>query len=148
MKRPLLFVTLVASLMLFATPANAQSFGVRAGASANPDQFFFGGHYETRPLMEHLTFRPNIEVGFGDDTTLVAFNIEFAYWIDLRNKPWKVYLGGGPAANLYDSDNNTDLQGGFNLMVGAQHRGGLFGEFKVGLIDSPDVKFTVGYAFK
>jgi hypothetical protein len=148
MKRPLLFVTLVASLMLCATPANAQSFGVRAGASANPDQFFFGGHYETKPLMEHLTFRPNIEVGFGDDVTLVAFNIEFAYWIDLKNKPWKVYLGGGPAANLYDSDTETDLQGGFNLMVGAQHRGGLFGEFKVGLIDSPDVKFTVGYAFK
>ena len=148
MKRPLLFATLVAGLMLVATPAFAQSFGVRAGASANPDQFFFGGHYETRPLMEHLTFRPNIEVGFGDDVTLVAFNIEFAYWIDLKNKPWKVYLGGGPAANLYDSDNETDLQGGFNLMVGAQHRGGLFGEFKVGLIDSPDVKFTVGYAFK
>ena len=148
MKRPLLFATLVACLMFFATPAYAQSFGVRAGASANPDQFFFGGHYETRPLMEHLTFRPNIEVGFGDDVTLVAFNIEFAYWIDLKNKPWKVYLGGGPAANLYDSDNETDLQGGFNLMVGAQHRGGLFGEFKVGLIDSPDVKFTVGYAFK
>jgi hypothetical protein len=148
MKRPLLFATLVASLMLFATPANAQSFGVRAGASANPDQFVFGGHYETKPLIEHLTFRPNIEVGVGDDVTLVAFNIEFAYWIDLKNKPWKVYLGGGPAANLYDSDNETDLQGGFNLMVGAQHRGGLFGEFKVGLIDSPDVKFTVGYAFK
>lgn len=148
MKRPLLFVTLVASLLFFATPANAQSFGVRAGASADPDQFFFGGHYETRPLMKNLTFRPNIEVGFGDDVTLVAFNIEFAYWIDLKDKPWKVYLGGGPAANLYDSDNETDLQGGFNLMIGAQHRGGLFGEFKVGLIDSPDVKFTVGYAFK
>jgi len=148
MKRSLLFATLAASLLFFATPANAQSFGVRAGASADPDQFFFGGHYETRPLMKNLTFRPNIEVGVGDDVTLVAFNIEFAYWIDLNNKPWKVYLGGGPAANLYDHDDNTDLQGGFNLMVGAQHRGGLFGEFKVGLIDSPDVKFTVGYAFK
>lgn len=148
MKRPLLFVTLVASLLLLATPANAQTFGVRAGASADPDQFFFGGHYETKPLMKNLTFRPNIEVGVGDDVTLVAFNIEFAYWIDLNNKPWKVYLGGGPAANLYDQNDETDLQGGFNLMVGAQHRGGLFGEFKVGLIDSPDVKFTVGYAFK
>ena len=51
MKRPLLFVTLMASLLLFATPANAQTFGVRAGASADPDQFFFGGHYETKPLM-------------------------------------------------------------------------------------------------
>jgi hypothetical protein len=148
MKRPLLFVTLVASLLLFATPANAQTFGVRAGASADPDQFFFGGHYETKPLMKNLTFRPNIEVGVGDDVTLVAFNIEFAYWIDLNNKPWKVYLGGGPAAILSDKDDNTDFNGGFNLMVGAQHRGGLFGEFKVGLIDSPDVKFTVGYVFK
>jgi hypothetical protein len=148
MKRPLLFATLVASFMLFATPANAQTFGVRAGASADPDQFFFGGHYETKPLMKNLTFRPNIEVGVGDDVTLVAFNIEFAYWIDLNNKPWKVYLGGGPAAILSDKDDNTDFNGGFNLMVGAQHRGGLFGEFKVGLIDSPDVKFTVGYVFK
>ena len=148
MKRPLLFATLVASLLLFATPANAQTFGVRAGASADPDQFFFGGHYETKPLMKNLTFRPNIEVGVGDDVTLVAFNIEFAYWIDLKNKPWKVYLGGGPAAILSDKDDNTDFNGGFNLMVGAQHRGGLFGEFKVGLIDSPDVKFTVGYVFK
>ena len=148
MKRPLLFVTLMASLLLFATPADAQTFGVRAGASADPDQFFFGGHYETKPLMKNLTFRPNIEVGVGDDVTLVAFNIEFAYWIDLKNKPWKVYLGGGPAAILSDKDDNTDFNGGFNLMVGAQHRGGLFGEFKVGLIDSPDVKFTVGYVFK
>ena len=148
MKRTLLFATLVAGLMFAATPASAQSFGVRAGASADPDQFFFGGHYETRPLMKNLTFRPNIEVGVGDNVTTVAFNIEFAYWIDLNNKPWRLYLGGGPAANLYDSDDNTDLQGGFNLLVGAQHRGGLFGEFKVGLIDSPEVKFTVGYAFK
>jgi hypothetical protein len=138
----------VTSFLLFATPANAQTFGVRAGASGNPDQFFFGGHYETKPLMKNLTFRPNVEVGLGDDVTLVAFNIEFAYWIDLNNKPWKVYLGGGPAAILSDSDDNTDFNGGFNLLVGAQHRGGLFVEFKVGLIDSPEVKFAVGYVFK
>jgi hypothetical protein len=148
MKKTFLFATLLAGLTLTATPAFAQSFGVRAGASADPDQFFFGGHYETRPIVKNLTFRPNVEIGVGDDVTLVAFNIEFAYWIDLDNKPWKVYVGGGPAANLYDADDETDLQGGFNLMVGAQHRGGLFGEFKVGLIDSPDVKFTVGWVFK
>jgi hypothetical protein len=148
MKRPLFFAILIASLMFFAAPANAQTFGVRVGASADPDQFFFGGHYETKPLMKNLTFRPNIEIGVGDDVTLVAFNIEFAYWIDLDNKPWKLYVGGGPAAIVADADDNTDLHGGFNLMIGAQHRGGLFGEFKVGLIDSPDVKFTVGYVFK
>ena len=144
MKRPLLFATLVAGLMFCATPANAQTFGVRAGASADPDQFFIGGHVETKPLIKNLTFRPNVEIGFGDDVTTVAINIEFAYWIPLNNKPWRLYVGGGPAANIYD----CDLEGGFNLLVGAQHNGGLFGEFKVGLIDSPEVKFTVGYAFK
>ncbi len=37
---------------------------------------------------------------------------------------------------------------GFNLLLGAQHRDGLFGEIKLGLGDSPDVKVTVGVAFK
>ena len=27
----------------------SQSFGVRAGVSGDPDQFFFGGHFETEP---------------------------------------------------------------------------------------------------
>ena len=43
---------------------------------------------------------------------------------------------------------DTDFGGGFNVGVGVQHRRGLFAEFKVGAIDSPEVKFMVGYAFK
>jgi hypothetical protein len=134
--------------MLMASPAYAQSVGVRAGVSGDPDQFYFGGHVETKPLIDHLTFRPNAELGVGDDTTLFAGNIEFAYWIPIQKKPWQVYLGGGPAFIVADRHDDTNVGGGFNILVGLQHRKGLFTEFKVGFADSPDIRFAVGYVFK
>ena len=137
-------------LLGLAAPAYAQrQFGVRAGVSGDPDQFFFGGHFETDPIIERLTFRPNIEIGVGDNITLIALNFEFVYSIPIDNSPWRVYLGGGPAANIYSvDDGDGGVEGGFNLLVGLQHQRGLFTEFKVGALDSPDVKFTVGYAFR
>jgi hypothetical protein len=139
----------LAAMVLTAAPAYAQtSAGIRAGVSGDPDQFYFGGHIETSPLIDRLTFRPNVEIGLGDDITLVAANIEFAYWIPIRNKPWSVYLGGGPALIIGNRNDNTDAGGGFNILVGLQHRKGLFTEFKVGFGDSPDIKFGVGYTFR
>ena len=35
-----------------------------------------------------------------------------------------------------------------NLLFGVENRGGLFFEVKVGAIDSPDVKFGVGFTFR
>ena len=145
-KRWLWMATIAIAL---ASPAYAQSnAGVRAGVSGDPDQFYFGGHVETKPLIDRLTFRPNVEVGIGDDVTVVAANIEFAYWIPIQNKPWSLYIGGGPALVIGDRNDDTDVGGGFNILVGAQHRKGLFTELKVGFADSPSIKFAVGYAFK
>jgi hypothetical protein len=146
-------LSVLALLAVVALPARAQTHaGVRAGASSDPDQFFFGGHIETAPLIERLTFRPNVEVGVGDDVTTIALNIEFVYSIPLEQQPWRVYAGGGPAANIYSfgdrRGDDTDVAGGFNVLVGVQHTGGLFTELKVGAIDSPSLKFAVGYAFR
>ena len=146
MLRSLLLVPML--LLAVAAPAAAQwEPGVRAGVSADPNQFYFGGHVETRPLIDRLSFRPNVEIGFGDDVTLVALNFEFVYSIPVDQQRWRVYFGAGPAANIYSADEESDTGGGFNLLVGAQHRGGLFTEVKIGTVDSPDFKFTVGYAF-
>lgn len=149
-------LTTAALILAIAAPAAAQTtFGVRAGVSGDPDQFFFGAHFETPPIIERLTFRPNIEVGVGDNVTLIALNVEFAYWVPIENSAWDLYFGGGPAANIYSFDDpltgrgdDSEIRGGFNILVGVQHRRGLFTEFKVGAIDSPDIKFTVGYVFK
>lgn len=129
-------------------PVSAQTFGVRAGASADPDQFFFGGHVETNALVDRLYFRPNIEIGLGDGVTLGGLNFEFAYKFANRGKPWNIYAGAGPALNLFFTEGRDSAEGGFNLLLGIEHRRGLFGEVKLGAIDSPDFKITVGYVLR
>ncbi len=151
-----LLIRAVAVLGTVITPtaAFAQSGGIRAGVSANPDQFFFGGHLDIGPLAGNVSFRPNIEAGLGNNLTTVAVNFEFAYWFHNRRKPWRVYAGGGPALVVYRYDTggprngHSDTQPGFNLLIGVEHARGLFTEVKLGLIDSPEVKFALGYTFK
>jgi hypothetical protein len=133
-----------------AAHASAQEgVGVRAGFSANPDQFFIGGHYVTKPLWDRLRFQPNVEAGFGDDRTVVAFNMEFGYWMPI-NQEWQAYFGGGPAMNLISRNgrNGDDVGPGLNVLAGLGRRSGLFFEMKVGAFDSPDFKLAVGYTFR
>ena len=148
------FHTLVAqvifplSIAAIARPASAQArAGVRVGASVNPDQFYFGGHVETPPVADRLRFRPNVEIGVGNGVTLTAFNLEFIYPFPARHA-WHLYAGGGPALNWYKSTGRSDTKGGLNLLLGVEHRDGLFFEAKIGAIDSPDLKFGVGYTFR
>jgi hypothetical protein len=141
-------VVVSAGSAVTARPAHAQaSPGVRAGISMNPDQFYFGGHLQTTPLVDRLRFRPNVEVGLGDHTTLAAFNFEFIYPFATR-QPWHIYAGAGPALNWYRVNSISDTRGGFNLLVGLENAKGVFFEAKIGLVDSPDLKFGVGYTFR
>jgi hypothetical protein len=132
---------------LWARPASAQVHaGVQGGLSMDPDQVYVGGHIETAPLVDRVRFRPSIDVGFGDNVTLTAFNLDFVYGFPSRG-PWHLYAGGGPSVNFFRSDSRTDSDGGFNLLVGAQNRSGLFFEAKVGLASGANAKFGVGYTF-
>ena len=89
---------------------------------------------------------------FGNSITLIALNAEFTYWVPLRKDPWNVYLGGGPAANIFTSGpvggRSTDVRPGFNFLAGIAQRSGLFSEIKIGAIDSPSFKFGIGYTFR
>ena len=147
------FVLTVGLLMALPGLAAAQGPGVRGGVTIDPDQFYVGGHYETSALIDRLHFRPNVEAGFGDDLRLVAVNFEFAYKFPRRNG-WQIYAGGGPAINLYSfdrgpgNDRDTESESGLNFMIGVEQASGLFFEFKVGALDSPDMKFGVGWTFR
>ena len=150
------FVGVAILVLGVANSSHAQEqVGIRVGVSGDPDQFVFGGHIETAPLLERLVFRPNAEIGLGSDLVLVAFNLEFAYKMPLEDNPWTVYVGAGPALNILSfSDDggrgrdDTAAEGGFNILVGAEHDGGLFTEFKIGASDSPDLKFMIGYSLR
>ena len=131
-----------------ATPARAQArAGVQGGLSLDPDQVFFGGHIETSPLVDRLRFRPNVDIGLGDNLTLIAFNFDFTYAFT-AGRPWNLYAGAGPSINWFDFDGGSQTDGGFNILVGAKNRDGMFFEMKVGMVDSPDLKFGVGYTFR
>jgi hypothetical protein len=140
---------LLAVVLFSATPALAQDAGIRGGISLDPDQFYFGGHLETSPLVDRLYFRPNVEVGFGDDLVLIAANMEFVYKFT-RGRAWNLYAGAGPALNILMRDGNDDAstEGGFNILAGAESSRGLFFEFKLGVLDSPELKFGVGYTWR
>lgn len=145
-------VSIAAVILFGAGSAMAQQgFGVRAGASADPGQFHFGVHYATDPLIGALHFRPNLEIGVGGEVTTVAANFEFAYRIPFPKTDLSAYVGAGPALNIsrFDSQRgrDTDAGGGFNVLLGLEHNEGLFGEIKIGALDSPEFKVTVGYTF-
>ena len=147
------FLLILGSIVLMPSLALAQGPGVRGGVSIDPDQFYFGGHYETDALVDRLYFRPNIEAGLGDDLTVVALNFEFAYKFPRRNG-WQLYAGGGPAVNFYSSDRGpgndreSNSEAGLNFLLGVEHAEGLFFEFKIGALDSPELKFGVGWTFR
>ncbi len=133
--------------------ASAQGPGIRGGVSIDPDQFYFGGHYETDALIDRVHFRPNIEAGLGDDLTVVTLNFEFAYKFPRRNG-WRLYGGGGPSVNFYsfdrgkNNDRETNSEAGLNFLIGVEQSEGLFFEFKIGALDSPELKFGVGWTFR
>jgi hypothetical protein len=88
-------------------------------------------------------------------TPIYRFTNRCFYHGLLAGKPWAAYVGAGPALNIYSfSDDrgrgrdDTEAGGGFNILVGAEHDDGLFGEFKIGVSDSPDLKLMVGYSFR
>ena len=146
-----IFLSLLMMLLMagfWAAPAAAQvAAGVRGGLSIDPDQVFVGGHLETAPLIDRLRFRPNVEVGFGNDLTLTAFNFEFVYGFPARG-PWHVYAGGGPSVNFFRIGDRNHTDAGFNLLVGAENRTGLFFEGKIGVASGANAKFAVGYTFR
>ncbi len=152
----------LAILMLLAPVASANTpWGLRGGVTFDPDQFHVGAHVNAGELFDNGYFLPNVEIGFGDDATLIALNPELVYRFDHRtDSHWGFYLGGGLGINIYnwddgddhhDNGDDSDTELGVNILGGmtrALSSGNeFFLEVKFGLIDSPDAKITVGLTF-
>lgn len=143
-------LTVLAVVGVAASPASAQHFGVRGGFSADPDQLFLGLHAQTGPVYERFQFRPNAEIGFGSNVTVVALNGEFTYPFELDNGT-ALYVGAGPAINIRSFDtatrSDTDVGPGLNFLFGFNFARDYFAEIKLGAFDSPDFKIGIGYTF-
>lgn len=89
------FLCAMAALVLGAGIARADtSWGLRGGATFDPDQIHIGAHLNGGELFTDGWFIPNVEIGFGDNRTLIALNPELVYRFDRRNRSlWGFYVG-------------------------------------------------------
>jgi len=139
-----------------------QGWGVRVGASANPDQVFGGVHFNLGYFARDVRFRPTIELGFGDDATTLQALAEVHY-VFSKVQVWKPYVGGGLGlayvnvdvdcnGNGNCDDSETDTEISFAAVGGVETKlrsGNTFGiEGKIGLgDDDADFKASVNWSF-
>lgn len=167
---PLLMVLLAFTL---AAPAFAQQqssgggggigwegWGVRLGASSDPDQVYGGVHFDMGYFARDVRFRPTIEVGIGDDATVVQAFAE-AHYIFSKVQVWKPYVGGGVGLTFIDRDrdklppgaDDSDTELGLmavgGIETGLKSGSRFFLELKIGLgDDDPDFKVGLGWTWR
>ena len=171
----LIFLCFGPALMLLA-PAGAAAptgpsgttalgWGPHVGLTVDPDQIHLGVHLQVGPPQPGVRFRPAFDLGFGDNVTAIALNFDAVCLLRTRDPRLMPYLGAGIGANYYDFDrgvsarrrddrdegDGSDVEPGVNLLGGFDWRlrGGahFFGEARIGLVDAPDLKLTIGWTF-
>jgi hypothetical protein len=133
--------------------------GARAGTGLDPELVVIGAQTQIGPFFhENLWTRPNVELGFGEVTTLVAINLDGVYRVSSGR--WAPFFGGGVGFNFvnegfsgendegarFDFDNFV-FDAGLNLIAGVQSRNGMFFELRAGVYAEPHLRFVVGYNF-
>ena len=147
-RRIVLFLVLLTPLSALESPAHAQGIGFQGGFTIDPEQAYFGTHFETRELGYNIHFRPGIEGGFGNDVILAAINVDFVYKYPIGSG-WRLYQGGGPAIyfDRFDHPSFTETTGGLGAVFGLAHDNGFFTEFRVGN-NGPNLKLGVGWTLR
>lgn len=103
-------VLIVLSLLTVTAPAATaqegpgfRGWGLRAGASDRPDQLVVGLQLDLGNLIEELSFEPHVDLGVGDDQTILAVGAPVFYRWPERG-PLDFYAGGGVAVGFVDRD--------------------------------------------
>ena len=99
--------TFIICLLACSAPALAEmgfyGWGPRLGAGDDPDQILIGIHQDFGEIVENLRFQPSLDVGFGDDHTLVSAVLPVHYRFSSRSDTTP-YLGGGLLLAWIDHD--------------------------------------------
>ena len=140
--------------------------GVQGGVGLDPELIMFGGHAAFGPIFNrNIEFRPGVEFGVGEVTTLFGINLDVLYALPgpARGAGWAPYIGAGPNFALshrgFDSDDDddddrnrfdfsdTDFEGGINFIAGARRRNGMFLEMKATAYGVSNVRLLAGFNF-
>jgi hypothetical protein len=137
--------------------------GIRGGVTLDPELISIGAHATLGPIFSRrVLFRPNVELAYGEVTTLFAVNLEGIYRLT-RTMPrgqWSPYAGGGPMLGFSHRGFDTELDngrsfdfgdfnfnGGVNLLVGVERPSGAFIELKTTVYSDPHMRLLFGFTF-
>jgi hypothetical protein len=129
----------------------------------DPELILVGVHARFGPFFtRNLSFRPNVEYGWGEITKLFALNLEGAYRLPItaRGGRWSAYAGGGPSL-VFRHENferftgedeefdfgDFDFDTGLNIFMGMEFRNGMFFELKTTVYTSPHLRVIMGFNF-
>lgn len=138
--------------------------GVEGGVALDPELIDFGAHAAFAPIFSRsVEFRPGLEFGVGEVTTMMGINLDVLYTLPgaTRQTRWTPYAGGGPSFALShrgfedtESDtgnrfdfSDTDFQTGFNFIAGVRSQTGVFFEMKATAHGVSNVRLLAGYNF-
>lgn len=143
--------------------AKRYGVGSRAGAGLDPELLLVGVHARMGPFFNrNISFRPNVEFGWGEVTKLVAVNLEGVYRLPFtpRLGRWSAYAGLGPSLvfshesfeRFTGEEDSVDFgdfkfDGGLNILAGMEFRSGAFFEIKTTVYASPHLRLILGYTF-
>jgi hypothetical protein len=136
--------------------------GVEGGVGLDPELIEFGGHAAFGPIfIPAIEFRPGVEFGIGEVTTVFAINLDVLYLLPgTAGTRWRPYGGAGPNFTLSHqsfsatTDNNnrfdfsdTSFNDGFNFIAGVRNRNGAFFEMKATVYGVNNVRLLGGFNF-
>lgn len=121
-----------------------------------------GVHATFGPFFsDNIAFRPNVELGLGEVTTILAIHLDVLYTIPgaTRQTRWAPYVGAGPNFSFShrgfesEEDGNrfdfgdSGVDGGLNLIVGIRNPNGVFFEMKATAYGVANVRLLAGVEF-
>lgn len=137
--------------------------GIQGGVGLDPELLDFGAHATFGPVFHpQLQFRPGIEFGLGEVTTMLGINLDVLYTLPgaTVNTRWRPYVGAGPNFsyshvdfNDIDDDDNrfdfsdSDGSAGFNFIAGARSQNGVFFEIKATAYGVSNIRLLAGFNF-
>jgi hypothetical protein len=146
--------------------------GLDAGVALDPELISVNAFSTFTPFPQRgLMVRPNVELAFGEVTTLIGLHVEGLYMLPglRRSIRWAPYVGAGPNftfshrgvdeedfigdldAPAVDDDrfdfSQWDWDNGFNFIIGARNPNGTFFEMKATAWGVATIRMLGGFEF-
>lgn len=160
MQRKLILILM--AVALGSAPALAgdrlQGWGPRVGLSSDPDQAIGGVHWNLGTGHDQLRLAPNVQVGFGDDHTILEGTVPVHWMFNKVEADFTPYAGGGLAIAWIDRDlppnskaDDTEVELALKAIGGLEWRlsGGtdFFVELNLEFGDIHDFQAVAGWTF-